>query len=191
MIADTIAFLNERIVLSYTLAQRLRLPGYAIVAMLVVSQLGDVAVRSSPFRVHSPAWRLGYVSATASESSIVLVALFLMLFVAAIAEDRIGALVTAAASWVFALVFALALILFALDVVQFKGQVAGPLAEQYGVGSAWIGARIAIAVVLFIVLAFASLRLAKAFAGRRCVAPADVAIPDRVRGTPPKATQRV
>ena len=183
--------LNERIVLSHTSAQRLRFPGYAIAAMLIVSQLVDIAVRSSPFRVHSPAWRLGYVSATGNESNIVLVALFLILLIAALTEDRIAALVTAGAASVLGLIFAVALIVFALDVVQFKGQVAGPLAEQYGMGAAWIGARIAIAVVLFFVLAIASLRVARTFAGRRSVAAADPAIAGRVRTTPPKAVQRV
>jgi hypothetical protein len=177
-------------VVSHALAQRLRPPGYAIMAMLTLGQFVDVAVRSSPFRVHSPAWRLGYVSATTGDSSMVLVALFLALLIAAIAEDRRGAYVIAATCWVLCLGFAVAIALFGLDVLQFKGQVPGALAEQYGVGSAWITVRMVIAVGLFMLLGLAALRLARAFEGRIAVGAAESTVASRARGTPPKAAHR-
>ncbi len=176
--------------LTNTSAQRLRLPGYAILAMLIVSQLVEVAVRSSPFRMHSPAWRLGYVSAVAGESSMVLVALFLMLLIAAFAEDRAGAFVIAGACWLLSLLFVVAIALFGLDVLQFRGQVSGALAEQYGVGSAWIAVRMVIAVILFVVLALSSLRLARSFGSRAAAGPVNGSLAAHPRATPTKAVRR-
>ena len=131
----------------------------------------EVAVRSWPFRLHSPAWRLGYLSATAVESSIVLVALFLALLIAAIADDRIGASLVGGASWVLSVLFVVGSIVFGLDVLQFKGEVAGPIAAQYGVGAGWVIARMTIAIILFALLGIASLRVARTFERRSAGAP--------------------
>jgi hypothetical protein len=176
--------------LSYTSAQRLRLPGYAIMTMLIVSQLVDVTVRSSPFRLHSPAWRLGYLSATAGESNILLVALFLMSMIAAVAEDAIANYAIAAVSWVLSLVFLVAIVFFGLDVLQFRGQVPGALAEQYGRGSIWIGLRLAIAVGLLILLGVTALRIARTSHRSAGAGAPDGSYTTGTRGAAPKAARR-
>ena len=41
--------------------RRLRILGYLVMTTMTVVQLIDVVIRAMPFRIQSPAWRLGVV----------------------------------------------------------------------------------------------------------------------------------
>jgi len=47
-------------------ARRLRVPGYLVMAAITIVQVVDVGIRAWPFRLHSPAWRLGVIGFAAN-----------------------------------------------------------------------------------------------------------------------------
>lgn len=143
---------------------RLRAPAYAILASVILFQFLEIIIRAWPFRIHAAAWRMGLIAAAIGQTGMLLVVLLIAAALAVSAEDRVVTVTVAAVSWVFAILFIVGGLLFALDVLQFRGQVPGALADQYGVGSAWVGARLIVTIGLLIWLAVATMRAARGFA---------------------------
>jgi hypothetical protein len=166
---------------------RLRAPAYAILASAILFQFLEILVRAWPFRIHATAWRLGLVAAAIGQTGILLFTLLLAALIAVSIEDRGATLAVAVISWIFAMLFLVGGALFALDVLQFRGQVPGALADQYGVGSSWVAARLAVTIVLLIWLAVAAMAVARGFARQH--ASASMAGTPLVSATP--RTQRV
>ena len=155
---------------SFSSTRRLRVIGYLFMAMLLVMQVVDLAVRASPFRLHSPAWRLALVGTSAGAMPGQLLALFVIFAIALLAEDRTTSFVVAllsALSGVFCLV---ALGSFSLDALQIKNEVQASLADKYDAGTIWVIVKLVIGTVLFLVLTVASWRTAKGVARHRAAA---------------------
>ena len=142
-------------------ARRLRAPGYVIIGTLTLLQLIEIEVRSWPFRIHSPAWRLGFVGTAAGAVGTPLLGLLLILAIAVASDDRAAAYAVSLVSWIAMALCIAALGMFALDVLQVKSDVAASLAGQYDVGSSWVAVRLVVAIVLFVVLGVSAWRAAK------------------------------
>jgi branched-subunit amino acid transport protein AzlD len=144
--------------------------GYSFMATLLLMQLVDLCVRSWPFRIHSPAWRLSFIGTGASAISAQLLVLFVIFGLALLAEDRAVAYLVVAVSAFTGLVCLIAAGSFALDVLQMKSTVDASLASSYDVGSVWVLLRLVVGAVLFLVLAVSSWRTAKGIARHRAAA---------------------
>lgn len=142
-------------------ARRLRAPGYLIIGTLTLLQLIEIEVRSWPFRMHSPAWRLGFVGTAAGAIGTPLLGLLLILAIAVASDDRAAAYAVSLVSWLATALCVAALGVFALDALQVKNDVGASLAGQYDVGSSWVAVRMVLATVLFIVLGVSAWRAAK------------------------------
>lgn len=145
-------------------ARRLRAPGYWIMGALIVLQLIEIEVRSWPFRVQSPTWRLGFVGTTAGALGTPLFGLLIVLAIAVASDDRAAAYTVSLVSWLAAALCVAAVGVFALDVLQVKNDVGSPLAGQYDVGSGWVAVKMVVAAALFLVLAVSAWRAAKSAA---------------------------
>lgn len=144
--------------------------GYWFMATLLVMQVVDLVLRAWPFRVHSPAWRLGLISAGASTMNGELLVLFVVFGLAVVFEDRMAAFVVSVLSALTAVFCVVAVGAFALDVLQVKNEVQASLADKYDVGSIWVILRLVIATVLLLVLAVSAWRTAKGIARHRTAA---------------------
>jgi hypothetical protein len=142
-------------------ARSLRLPGYLVMAMLMVFSAGEVGVRSSPFRVHSPAWRLELIGSGAGAMGTVVLGLFVIYAIAAAADDRPTAYIVSSLSSLAAALCVIAIGVFSLDAIQVKTQVQSSLAHGYDVGTVWVAVRLAIAAIVLAVIAVSSIRAAR------------------------------
>jgi branched-subunit amino acid transport protein AzlD len=136
--------------------------GYFVAFTTLATELVELILRSWPFRIHSPAWRLGFVGGM---SGVVMAALLMLLVVFAIAnfaDDRITTLIVSAISFVSAVIYVFAAGMFGLDVLQMRNQVQMSVAQQYDVTSAWMLIRVLLGVVGFLILAIATLRSVQA-----------------------------
>ena len=133
-------------------------------AMVLVAPIVDLFIRSSPMRIHSPAWRLGVMSTAAGTVVTPLLALFVIFVIAVAAEDRGVAYFVSVCSLFTAFVCILATGIFALDALQMKGQVASSLMEGYGVGTTWVVIRLLMCAAVSLVLGVSAFRAAS---GRR------------------------
>ena len=143
----------------------LRVPGYLIMAMMTIVQMVDVGMRASPLRIHSAAWRLGVVTASANGVGTPLLALFLTLVLAVAARDRFVTLFVGVLSAVFAFLCFVAIGVFTLDALQMKSQVQPGFSHQYDVASLWLAVRLAMSAVAFAILTISAIRLAKPMQG--------------------------
>ena len=144
--------------------------GYLFMAMLLLLQLVDLAVRASPFRLHSPAWRLALVGTSAGAMPGLLLALFVIFAIALLAEDRVASFVVAIVSALGGILRLVALGSFSLDALQIRNEVQASLSDKYDAGSIWVIVKLVIGTVLFLVLAVSSWRTAKGIARHRAVA---------------------
>jgi hypothetical protein len=142
-------------------ARRLRVPGYLIMGTLILLQLIEIELRSWPFRVHSPTWRLGLIGTAAGSLGTPLFGLLIILAIAVATDDRAAAYAVSFVSWLSMAACVASLGVFGLDVLQVKSDVASPLAGPYDVGSGWVAVRMLVAVLLFVVLAVSAWRAAK------------------------------
>ncbi len=147
--------------LSTTVVRNLRVPGYLILAMTALEPITELLLRSAPFRLHSPAWRLAVITGGAGAAVTALLALFLMLAIATVAEDRGVAYLVSSVSGLCAGLCVLAAGAFALDALQVKNDLEAALADRYDVGSVWIAVRVVVTGLLFITLAMYATRIAR------------------------------
>jgi hypothetical protein len=128
---------------------------------LILLQLIEIEVRSWPFRVHSPTWRLGFIGTTAGALGTPLFGLLIILGIAVATDDRLASYVVSLASWLSMVLCIAAAGVFALDVLQVKNDVASSIAGQYDIGSGWVAVRMVVSTVLFAVLGVSAWRAAK------------------------------
>jgi len=161
--------------------------------MAAIEPIVELGLRSAPFRVHSPMWRLAVVASGAGAAGIALLMSFLLVVLAATADDR-GVIYVVSSLCV--LLGALCLIAsggFALDAIQTKNQVQSGLADRFDAGSIWVGARVFIQALLFGALAVAGFRIAKnakssrPAADRAAVKPGPIVVRTPVRAPTPPA----
>lgn len=147
--------------LSTTPIRGLRTPGYLIMATMIAMPFFELGIRSSPFRIHSPTWRIGFLGGAAAALITPLFALYIVLVIAAVADDRITEYLVAFFAAIGAILCLGAGALFSLDVLQMKGQISPFASSQYDMGAAWIIARLILIAALFVVVAMVSLRIAR------------------------------
>ena len=128
---------------------------------LILMQLIEIEVRSWPFRIHSPTWRLSFIGTTAGAVGTPLFGLLIILAIAVATDDRTAAYAVSLVSWLAMVACAAAVGMFALDVLQVKNEVTSSVAGQYDLGSGWVVTRMIVAAVLFVVLAVSAWRAAK------------------------------
>jgi len=128
---------------------------------LVLMPFVELGIRTWPFRIHSAAWRLGFLGGGASVLVTPLLALYLIFFIAAIADDRLVEYLVAAFAAAGTVLCLGTAAFFSLDVLQMKGQVSPTAASQYDMTSMWIIARILVVAVLLIVLAVSAMKAAR------------------------------
>jgi len=130
--------------------------------MLVVQELVDVVLRSSPMRPSSVQWRLGLIGGGAATVTLVLLAFLIALGIAAAAEDRIAALILAILSIIAAMLCLVAVGVFSLDALQIKAQVLANVSSAYANASVWVVVKLVLSAIIFLVLALSAFRMAKA-----------------------------
>jgi hypothetical protein len=166
--------------------------GYLVMATLLLIQFIDLGIRAWPFRLHSPAWRLGLIGTAAGGMGAQLLALFVIFALAIVFEDRAAAFGVAVLSALSGVFSAIAVVAFSLDVLQVKNEVQASLADKYDIGSVWVILRLVIGAVLFLVLAVSAWRTARGIARQRVAAgtPAKPSwLLSPVRPTPPVPAQ--
>ena len=145
----------------------------------------ELAIRTWPFRIHSPAWRLGFLGGGASVLVTPLLALYLVFAIAAVADDRIVEYLVAAVAAIGTVLCLGSAAIFSLDVLQMKGQISSATATQYDLGSMWIIARLVLVAVLFVVLAASSIRTARRAPHKTSAATGRPSDRMLIRTTPP------
>jgi hypothetical protein len=130
-------------------------------AMTTVIQLVDVAIRAWPFRLHSPAWRLGVIGFAANAVGTTMLALLVILAIAIAVGDRGVAYVAAGVSALAGALCLVIAVVFSLDAVQMKTQVQANLANQYDMASVWLVVRMVIGAMMLLLLAVSGFRIAK------------------------------
>lgn len=145
---------------------------------MIIQPLLELYIRASPFRIHSPAWRLSLIGNAAGAISAPLLGLFFMLAIAVAAEDKGVAYAVSSVSGLAAVLCLAATGLFALDALQMKNQVVANMSNSYGLESAWIAAKLIISVVVLVVLSISALRAAQGT--KRSASPSSSAKPSSV-----------
>jgi hypothetical protein len=130
-------------------------------ATMTIVQLIDVVIRAMPFRVQSPAWRLGVVGLAANAVGTPMLAFLVILAIAVVAGDRGVVYLVAVLSALGAALCLLATGVFALDALEMKAQVQAGLSRQYDIASLWLVARVVIAAGIFLVFGISAFRVAK------------------------------
>jgi hypothetical protein len=181
-------YFAERTVLSNSSVRGLRTSGYLIMTALIVMPLIELGVRTWPYRIHSPAWRIGFLGGGSAVLVTPLLALYLVFAIAAVADDRLVEYLVASLAAAATVICFGAATLFSLDVLQMKGQVSAAAASQYDIGSIWVIARLLVVAVLFIVLAVSSMRTARSVRYKPSTVVGKAGGQVLVRSTPPGAT---
>ena len=180
-------FFAECTVLSPSSVRGLRTSGYLIMATLIVMPFVELGIRTWPYRIHSPAWRIGFLGGGSAALLTPLLALYLVFAIAAVADDRLVEYLVAALSAAAAVICLGAGTLFSLDVLQMKGQVSAAAASQYDLGSMWVITRLLVVAVLFIVLAISSMRAARSALRKPIGSVGKAGGQMLIRSTPPGA----
>jgi len=139
----------------------LRSAGYLIAAMMIVLPLVDVIARTTPYRIHSPAWRLELVNLASNSVGTGILGLLLMLGIAAASGDRGVAFFAAGLSGVATVGWVGLTGVFALDALEMRGQPDANATNQYDAVTIWLAIRVLIAIVMLLALAVSGFRAAK------------------------------
>jgi hypothetical protein len=154
-------------------------------ATLIVMPFVELGIRSWPFRIHSPAWRVGFLGSASALVVSPLLALYLVFAIAAFADDRLVEYLVASFAAAATVICVGAATLFSLDALQMKGQVSAAVASQYDIGSIWVIARLLVVATLFIVLAVSSMRTARSAQHKPPATVAKAGGQVLIRSTPP------
>jgi fucose 4-O-acetylase-like acetyltransferase len=130
-------------------------------ALMIVQPVMDLYIRSSPARIHSPAWRLALISGLSGVVSAPILGLFFMFAIAVIAEDRGMSYLVSSLSALAMVVCLAATGTFALDALQMRGQVQASLSESYGLESSWVALKLILSVIALAVISMSALRAAR------------------------------
>lgn len=127
-------------------------------ALLGLVTFAEISVAAWPFRLHDVGWRLAVAGAASGGAGTALLAIFLALVIAVIADDR-GVI------WFVCVVCVVAALLcivgggiFALDALQMKGQVKPELVSRYDAALVWGLTKIVLAGIVFIGVAISAFR---------------------------------
>jgi hypothetical protein len=136
-------------------------PGYLILAAMIVFPLIDTVLTVWPFRVSEVSWRFGATGIFSRGLLSPLFGLILVFGLALIFEHRIVQRAVAVVAAILVPVFASACILFALDAVQMRGQVQPQMQTPFDVASLVAFAKLVVMMVISGALGMAALRGAR------------------------------
>jgi hypothetical protein len=136
----------------------LRAAGYFIAFATMAVQLVELVLRAWPVRLHSAAWRLGFISNTAGIELTMFLMILLVLGIAVYSDDRPLTFAVCAVSWSTAVLYLAFTGAFAMDVLQMRNQVQMSVSQQYDVTSVWTTIRLIIGSVGFALLGLGGLR---------------------------------
>jgi len=128
---------------------------------MIIQPVLELYIRASPFRIHSPAWRLSLIGNASGAVSAPILGLFFMLAIAVAAEDKGVSYAVSSLSGLAAVLCLAATGSFALDALQMRNQVQANLADSYGLASAWIAAKLVISIIVLAALSIGALRAAQ------------------------------
>jgi len=128
---------------------------------MILTPVLELYIRASPFRIHSPAWRLSLIGNASGAISAPILGLFFMLAIAVAAEDKGVSYAVSSFSGLAAVLCLAATGLFALDALQMRNQVAANMSESYGLASAWIAVKLVISIIVLGALSLSALRAAQ------------------------------
>jgi hypothetical protein len=132
-----------------------------VMASMIILPLIELYIRASPFRIHSPAWRLSLVGNASGAISAPILGLFFMFAIAVAADDKGVSYLVSSLSGLAGVLCLAATGLFALDALQMRNQVQANLSDSYGLASTWIAAKMIISVIVLIALSVSALRAAQ------------------------------
>jgi hypothetical protein len=144
------------------LTRRLRAAAYVLGSIMLVVQFVELIFGVFPMLIHSAAWRLSFAGGAANIMMISLLATFIMIATAVIFNDAGVCLTFGILAALAAAFYVVMSGVFALDALQMRGQVRMSVARQYDYGSAWVIARMLMAIIGYIVLSVTALRSARA-----------------------------
>jgi hypothetical protein len=142
------------------LTPQLRRAGYFIAMATIFIQVAEVFLRSWPFRLLSPAWRISFVSSASSIAPAVLLMTFVLIAIAIFAGDSRLSLVFSGFAFLAAIGFFVLSGAFMLDSIEIRNQVRVSLSRQYDITSLWTLIRVLMGLAGFVMLAVAGLRSA-------------------------------
>jgi hypothetical protein len=168
------------------LAKQVRIPTYIITAYMALGSVLDVLVTTWPVHAHELRWRLTFQGLITGASGTELLAVLLFLAVAWAALDNVALAVGFAYSLIAGVLYLCAAGIFALDVLQVRGQIAPNQISQYHLGAGWTVARMlftAVTLGLLAAMAFRALRSVTR-AERAVAGPAGTLIVPKQTGAP-------
>jgi len=170
---------------------RLRLPAYIVTAYIAFGSFVDVVVSSWPAQLHDLRWRLLFEGFATTASGSEMLALLLFLTFAWVAADRIALAVGVSFSIVAAAGYLCLAVIFLLDSVQVKAQVAGDQIARFNLGLLWTGGRLIFTGLMFALFTSVAIRAFRSLSRpmeRAAAGPKSSLI---VGNKPPAAAERV
>ena len=121
-------------------SRQLALPSYLVAFSLAVLPLLDQLLQIFPFRIGDPRWRFGAFGLLSNSLLLATVGVLVALVVASVFEHRLFQRVLAIATLIVVLALAAGCVVFALDVLQVRGEVNAQAARAFNVAT--IGASV-------------------------------------------------
>jgi hypothetical protein len=146
---------------SSDLVRRARIPGYLVMALLVLSPWIELLAAAWPFQIHQPAWRLSFVGTAGASLGLPILALFLTFLLATLVADKLALWLVSAFSVFGGVLCFLEAGVFSLDALEMKTHVRAALTQRYDAVSVWWLLKLCSAGVILFVMAVSSYRAAK------------------------------
>ena len=147
--------------ISSDLVRRARIPGYLVMAFLIVSPLIELCAAAWPFQIRQAAWRLSFVGTAGASLGLPILGLFLTFLLAALVADKFAMWIVSAFSVFGGVLCFLEAGVFSLDALEMKSHVRAALTQRYDAMSAWWLLKLCAAGVILLAMAVSSYRAAK------------------------------
>jgi hypothetical protein len=142
--------------------RRLRVPGYFVMAVLLLLPVVELIATSSPFHFAQAAWRFTLIGLAANVTGTSLLGLFFIYAIAASAGDRGVVIVVSSVAALATVMCLVGAGIFPLDALQLKGSVRADVAPRYTLAWMVAWAKIVVAGIGFLIMAISSFRFAGA-----------------------------
>lgn len=144
--------------------RRLRLPAYIVIGYITIGSLADVLISTQPALIHDVRWRLGVGTLLTGASGTELLGAILFLAFAVAAVDQVALWTGFSLSLLIGLGYVAAAGGFTLDSLQMRGQIRPEMLTRYNIGTIWTVVRLAFTGLVFLGIAIAAWRAARAVA---------------------------
>jgi hypothetical protein len=148
--------------MSQSLANRLRVPGFLLLALMAVLPLVDFVVVATPAKPSQVAWRFGVFGQLSTSSAVPLLALLLLYALAFADGSRRMLLVSAVLSAVYALLLVAASLSFPLDALEMYRRVPAGAQPKFMLASAAAIVRLPLYALGAVVLTISQVRSGRA-----------------------------